>query len=217
MGHLAQVKGTLGHTGAETGPYSGPPRGAVRHCRARPQPPAPRGRLHTPGSDVSAQHRFKVAIQHGGCWLHKGAFITQLGSQPCSGSPWCTEVPEGGVCDPRASPGSGVGASGSFHSSSGRASDVTLQLLPQHQGPSHSPLSRRPLKPPQGHQCQALRTQVGARGAGRGTSGLAGPDQALCIITYNQSFQEAGCWPTNPGPPELLFLHERQSSNTRLA
>lgn len=90
-------------------------------------------------------------------------------------------------------PRAGVGASGSFHSSSGRASDVTPQLLPQHQGPSHSPLSRRPLKPPQGHQHQALRTQVGARGAGRGTSGLAGPGQALCLITYNQSFQEAGC------------------------
>ena len=69
-----------------------------------------------------------------------------------------------------------------------------------------------PLKPPQGHQHQALRTQVGARRAGRGTSGLAGPGQALCLITYNGFFQEAGCWPTNPRPPESLFLHERQNS-----
>ena len=95
-----------GLLGAETEPHSGLLRGAARHCRARLQPPAPRGCLHTPSSYVLAEHRFKVAIQQSGCWLHKGAFITQLGSQPCSGSPWCMEVPEGGVYDPWASPGS---------------------------------------------------------------------------------------------------------------
>lgn len=79
-------------------------------------------------------------------------------------------------------PRAGMGASGSFRSSSGRASDVTPQLLPV-----ILLFPEEPLKPPQGHQRQALRTQVGARRASRGTSGLAGPGQALCLITYNRS------------------------------
>lgn len=57
-------------------------------------------------------------------------------------------------------PRAGVGASVSFRSSSGRASDVTPQLLPV-----ILLFPEEPLKPPQGHQRQALKdTDRGKKG-----------------------------------------------------
>ena len=167
------------------------------------------------------QCRFKAAIQPGGCWLHKGAFITRpalqpallggpLGARGASGrDTWSSgtgRMPRAwGLGERRG----GMGVSGSFHSCSGTEPVTSTS-------PSCPPLSRRPPNPPSGTPT------VKHSGHGWGREGQQGPQwasglgQALPLITSSRSSEEAGCWPgprtavqakpSNPRPPKPLFF-----------
>lgn len=73
--HLAWVKGTSGHTASW-----GPRQSLIQGRRGVQRGTAEPGCSHhleaasTHPALCLAQHRFKVAIQQSGCWLHKGAF-----------------------------------------------------------------------------------------------------------------------------------------------
>lgn len=210
--------------GAQTGPHSGPPWGAVRGRRARARPPAPHSRLRCLSPSAGSKQLFSVMAA--GCT--KGPLSrARLCSQLCSGVPSAPEAPQGGTRGPRAQAAcSTPGGS----ASPGRHGGVWIipQLLWHRASAIHLPqLSSSFQRTPK----PSLRTPtVKHSGHGLGREGQQGPQwasglgQALPLITSRRSEEEAGRWPgprtavqtkpTGPRPPKSLFSSDRRHSST---